>query len=77
MAVQEGIEDEVGSSIGYLKLLRTIGRPRDESSIPSDTLATELGIDKVLTGDAAIRQLEKELLAPVKDLSDDLARWQV
>jgi antiviral helicase SKI2 len=46
-------------------------------ALPMDDLAASLGVGEHSDAQNAIENLEKEVLAPVKDLNDELWRWQV
>lgn len=71
---------EAGSSTDtkrFLDLLATAAQPAT-STLGSDELAKSLGIADVPTRQQALDSLEKDLLAPVRDLSgSDLWRWQM
>lgn len=61
----------------FLELLATSAHPKS-SNLSSDELAASLGIEGLPDPDEAVKQLEKEILSPPKDLSGpDLWRWQV
>lgn len=67
--------DELESD--FLELLHAAADPGSSSKITSDGLAKKLGIDGLPTRDEALKLLEDEVLAPVRDLSgSDLSRWQ-
>lgn len=58
-------------------LLETIMDPSSSRAIPPADLARSMGIGALPTREEAIATLEKEVLAPVRDLSGvDLWRWQ-
>lgn len=60
----------------FLELLNTASDP-SSSTLSSDKLAKKLGIDGLPTREEALKILEDEILAPVRDLSGpDLPRWQ-
>jgi antiviral helicase SKI2 len=60
----------------FLELLRTAADP--SSSFSTDELGEVLGISRLPSREEALASLEKEVLAPVKDLSGpELWRWQV
>lgn len=60
----------------FLELLNTASNP-SSSTVSSDQLAKKLGIDGLPTREEALKILEDEILAPVRDLSGpDLSRWQ-
>lgn len=60
----------------FLELLHTASDP-SSSTLSSDQLAKKLGIDGLPTREEALKILEDEVLAPVRDLSGpDLSRWQ-
>lgn len=61
----------------FLDLLQTAADP-SSSSLRTDELASALGIARLPSKEEAFEVLEKELLAPVRDLSGpELWRWQV
>lgn len=73
--------DEAGPSgtshNDFLGLLHTAADP-SSSSHSTDQLAKVLGIAGLPSKDEAFELLEREILAPVKDLSGpELWRWQV
>ncbi|WWC64395.1 uncharacterized protein I303_107005 [Kwoniella dejecticola CBS 10117] len=71
-------QDELLAHEAFLELLDTAVNPTSSSSLSSDELASALGIDKPLNKEDALNLLEKEVLAPVHDLSGpELWRWQV
>jgi antiviral helicase SKI2 len=58
-------------------LLRTISGPSASDAIPPADLARSMGIGGLPTKEEAIKALEAEVLAPVRDLSGpELWRWQ-
>lgn len=60
----------------FLDLLRTASDPTS-STVTSDQFAKKLGIDGLPTREEALKVLEDEILAPVRDLSGpELSRWQ-
>lgn len=60
----------------FLELLNTASKP-SSSTVSSDQLAKKLGIDGLPTREEALKILEDEILAPVRDLNGpDLSRWQ-
>lgn len=60
----------------FLELLQTASDP-SSSTVSSDQLAKKLGIDGLPTREEALKILQDEILAPVRDLSGpDLSRWQ-
>lgn len=67
------IEDSV-----FLELLNTAANPTSVDAIPSDELATSLGIDGPLSREQALELLENEVLSPVhKFQGHELGQWQV
>jgi hypothetical protein len=61
----------------FLELLNTARDPRDSNAITSDRLAKKLGIDGLPDRQEALKLLEDEILAPVRDLSGPgLSQWQ-
>nr|XP_019010148.1 antiviral helicase SKI2 [Kwoniella pini CBS 10737]OCF48929.1 antiviral helicase SKI2 [Kwoniella pini CBS 10737] len=71
-------QDELLAHEAFLELLNTAANPTSNTALSSDDLASALGIDKPLSKEDAINLLEKEILAPVHDLSgEELWRWQV
>jgi len=71
---------EAGSSTDtkrFLDLLATAAQST-ASTLGSDELAKSLGIADVPTRQQALDTLERDLLAPLRDLSgSDLWRWQM
>jgi hypothetical protein len=62
----------------FLNLIHTIQNPGSATAIPADELALSLGIQAGSSKDEALKLLETEILAPVRDLSgSELWRWQV
>jgi hypothetical protein len=57
-------------------LLEAITDPSSSTSTNTDRLAKSLGIDHLPSKEEAIKQLQEQALAPVKDLSGELWRWQ-
>ena len=57
-------------------LLEAITDPSSSTSTNTDRLAKSLGIDHLPSKEEAIKQLQEQVLAPVKDLSWELWRWQ-
>lgn len=69
-----GLEDP---SSDFLELLRTAGDP-SSSKLTLDGLASSLGMNGLPSKEDIFDQLEKDILAPVRDLSsEDIGRWQV
>jgi len=61
----------------FLELLNTARNPSDANAISSDRLAKKLGIDGLPDRQEALKLLEEEILAPVRDLSGPgLSQWQ-
>lgn len=61
----------------FLELLNAVSDP-SSSTLSTDQLAKKLGIDGLPTRDEALKLLEDEILAPVRDLSGpELSRWQM
>jgi antiviral helicase SKI2 len=61
----------------FLELLNTARDPSDSNAISSDRLAKKLGIDGLPDRQEALKLLEEEILAPVRDLSGPgLSQWQ-
>ena len=61
----------------FLELLNTASDPTDLNAISSDRLAKKLGIDGLPDRQEALKLLEQEILAPVRDLSGPgLSQWQ-
>lgn len=61
----------------FLELLNAAAHP-ESSNLPSEKLAEYLGIQGLPGPEEAVKQLEKDVLSPPKDLSGpDLWRWQV
>jgi antiviral helicase SKI2 len=61
----------------FLELLQAAARPGSASTVTSDGLAKKLGIDGLPNREEALKLLEDEILAPMRDLSGpDLSRWQ-
>jgi antiviral helicase SKI2 len=72
--LQDGTED----ALEFSRVLETIRDPSSSSAIPSTELASKLGLQLGSSRDEAILLLDKEILAPVRDLSGpELWRWQV
>lgn len=57
-------------------LLEAITDPSSSTSSNTDRLAKSLGIDHLPSKEEAIKQLQEQVLAPVKDLGGELWRWQ-
>jgi antiviral helicase SKI2 len=63
--------------VDFLELLNTATEPSSSNAISSDRLAQKLGIDGLPDREEALKLLEQEILAPVRDLSGPgLSRWQ-
>ena len=61
----------------FLELFNTATNPTSANAIPSDRLAKKLGIDGLPDREQALKLLEEEVLAPVRDLSGPgLSQWQ-
>jgi len=61
----------------FLELLNAASNPADPNAISSDRLAKKLGIDGLPDRGEALKLLEQEILAPVRDLSGPgLSQWQ-
>lgn len=59
------------------KLLRTISDPSSTEAYSTTELARSMGIDGLPTKEVVIEGMEKEILAPIRDLSGaELWRWQ-
>ncbi|WWC91541.1 uncharacterized protein L201_006487 [Kwoniella dendrophila CBS 6074] len=75
MAVEE---DQSLVDAAFLELLQTAANPKSNGALSSDDLAASLGLDGPISKSRALEILEKEVLAPVENLSgDELWRWQV
>ena len=62
----------------YLDLIHATANTSSPSSISPDQLAGRLGINGLPSGEEAIKLLETEILAPVRNLSgSDLSKWQM
>jgi hypothetical protein len=70
-------EDLDQLEVDFLELLNTAANPSDSIAISSDRLAKKLGIDGLPDREEALRLLEQEILAPVRDLNGPgLSQWQ-
>ena len=77
MSDEKHVGDDDETPLDFVKLVQTAADPSSSTSIPTDRLSKILGIDNVPSRQEALDALEKDLLAPVKDLSGDLWQWQV
>lgn len=69
-------QDDQETMVPFEDLVRTIAAPAESRALSSEQLGSDMGIDALPTGDAAIEILEKEVLKPVRDLSEELWKWQ-
>jgi hypothetical protein len=70
--------DPADEDARFLKLLQTAAAPTSSAAVPSAELAASLGIGIGSSKEEALKSLEQEILAPVRDLSgSELWRWQV
>jgi len=70
-----GKQNGDASSSRFLDLLSAAGDPAS-SSLSSETLADDLGISGLPKPTEAVKLIETSVLAPPRDLSGDLWRWQ-
>lgn len=72
--------EEIASEVSGLTddLFRTIIDPSSSKALAHDDLARSIGVGGLPSREEAIAILEKEVLAPVRDLNGpDLWRWQM
>ena len=71
------LQDEPEGSISPSKAMADLQLNGEHLSPISHGLNSHLGFDRLPSKQEILDELEREFLAPVKDLSSDLHRWQM